>query len=160
MHTHQPRRLDQQLQIIRDAVPNVQAAVVRRRLGDLQQLDVLGLADARAAGRQLGQPRIRLVAALVDDVDVKVVLLRREESRAEVPELARRQLQHRHARLVHQRRRRVPRLDLLPEDDLHLLREGRVRADLGRDVCHERLEELCSRRVSLCMSEEVLCMGK
>ena len=148
MHAHEPGSLDDPLEVIGDPIPGVEAAIGSSILGDFQQLVHLVGADARALRRELGQPLVGHVAGLVDDAHVVVRVLDVEEGLAEVPELGRRELQHGQRRLVHQRRRRVPRLDLLAEDDLHLVGEFRVGPDSGSNRGHEGLEQLCGIALS------------
>lgn len=83
MHAHEAIRLNHQLNIIRNPVPRIQGAVRARLIRDDQQL-VDGLLVDADSGRELGESRIRRVARLVDDVDVKVRRLLLEQLPAEV----------------------------------------------------------------------------
>ncbi|CRK30733.1 hypothetical protein BN1723_014419, partial [Verticillium longisporum] len=138
----QPRHLDGELEVDRHGIARVQRPVLRRRVRDGQQAEHVVLVDAGRRARQLREAAVGRVARLADDADVKVVLLRREEGGAEVEEARRRQAQHGEGRLVRQRRRRVPRLHLVPEDDLQAARPGRVLPHGRRHRPEERLVEL------------------
>lgn len=81
MHADQPIHLHHHLDIRRDAVPRIQTPILARRLANRQLLVHRLLIDADL-GRQLREPPVRLVARLVDDADVEVLLLVREERRA------------------------------------------------------------------------------
>lgn len=88
MNALQTIRLDQEFDIVRRSISDIQRAVRGRLVRDFQlRVDIL-LTETHAAG-QLSQTLVRLVSGLVDDVDVEVVGLLREKRFAEVEELVR-----------------------------------------------------------------------
>lgn len=149
MHAHEPRHLYDNLEVIGHSISDVEASISSSLLRNSQKLVQLVSADARALGSELGQPLVGLVAGLVHDVDVEVGLLVLEEGGAEVPELGRVELQHGQCGLVDERRGRVPWLNLLAEDDLHLACELRIGPNLGGNRGHEVVEDLCGVALSV-----------
>lgn len=145
MNSHKTGHLDRNLQIVRNPVARVQTAVLTGLVRYLQQLVHLISTQARAVRGELGQALISGIACFVDDAHVKVSLLVIEQRLAKGPEFGRIQLHNSEGGLVHQSGRGVPRLDLLAEDDLHLVGELRVTPDMGSDRSHEGLEYLCRR---------------
>lgn len=71
MHALHAIHLDQDLEIICDAVPTIQTAVRARFIVNVQQGVNFPLVDADG-GTQTGETRVRFVARFVDDVDVVV----------------------------------------------------------------------------------------
>jgi len=112
--------LGHKLDVVCDLVAAVQAAVLTRLVRDLQKAIDLLLVDAHAAGK-LRQSGVRVVARFIHDVDIEVLVLLVEECLAELPELVRVGLQDCNTCFVNKRRGRVPRLDLLAEDELDVL---------------------------------------
>lgn len=145
MDAHKTTHFDRDLQVVRDPVARVQAAVLAGLVRYLQQRVHLIGAQARAVRRELGQSLISGIACFVDDAYIKVGLLVIEQRLAKGPELGRVQLHYSEGGFVHESGRGVPRLDLLAEDDLHLAGELRVTPDLGSDRSHECVEYLCRR---------------
>lgn len=140
MNTHQAVHLGNNLEVVRDGIANVQGAIVAALLRNGQQLVDFLLADAHLGGH-FRQAAVRLVARLVDDADVEEVLLRGKQLAAKGPELLGGEAQDSEARLVRQRRRRVPRLDLLAEDDGEAVGPGGSLAHDGEDLGGERVED-------------------
>jgi hypothetical protein len=138
MDADEPIRLNLHLDIVRNAIPNIQTPVLRRPITDLQQRIHVLLAHAHAA-RYLAQSPIRRIPRLIHNIDVEELLLPPKQLLAELPELVRLHALHRIPGLVHQRRRRMPRLDLLAEyeDEVRRLEQLGLQ---GRVV--ERVEEL------------------
>ena len=114
---------DQQFEISRDLVPNVQTPVLCRLIVHRQQIQQLLLIHAHSAC-QLSQSPVRLIAVFMDDADVKVFLLLVEQRRAKGVELLRCELQYTQPCFVRQGRRGVPWLDLLAEDKFDFLLQG------------------------------------
>lgn len=133
MDPHQSVHLGNNLQVVGDLVPAVQRPIFSGLVGNLEQPVDLGLVDADLASNRC-QPLIRGVSRLADHVGVEKVLLLLEQLAAKGPELVRGEPQHREPRFVHQRRRGVPRLDLLAEDEGQVGGPGLVVADGGDDV--------------------------
>ncbi len=131
MHAYKSSCLDKDLQVIGDLIPYIQASVIGRLVGNGKAVVDSGLIHAHA-GCKLGEATIRLVAGLVDDVDVEVGLLVLEQRAAEDPVLLGRDLQHGSRSLVSERRGWVPGLDLLAEDELNVGSPCRVGTDQGR----------------------------
>ena len=134
--------LGEQLEVVGHLVADVEGAVLGGPVGDLEEGVDLGLVEADALGGELGEAPVRLVAGLVDDVDVEKVLLGVEEGGAVLPALGRVEAQDGQGRLVQQRGARVPGLDLLAEDDGEERGPRGVGAHEGEDVARERQELL------------------
>lgn len=153
MHAHQPRNLNQDLEVISDLIPNIQAAIRRWLVRDLEEVVDRRLVHTNG-GSELGEPAVGLVARLGDDVDVEVGLLVLEEGVAEGPVLGGGDVQHGEGGLVREGRRGVPGLDLLAQDELHAAGPFRVRAHEGGYDVVDGVE--LARRVRADVVEEEL----
>lgn len=139
MHPHHPRRLDQPLQIIRHPIPRIQRPILPRLIRNPQQGHHPLLIHPHTLPRQPRQTHIRLVAALIHDIDIEVIPLVREQRGRVIPECRRGELQDREGGFVEEGGGGVPGLDLLAEDEAEL---GRVFVgDVGGEGWVEGLED-------------------
>lgn len=148
MDTCESVGLDHQLDVVGNLVSDVQTTVVVRLVRNQQQVQNGFLVHPVHRARQLGQSPVGVVAYLVDDVDVKVVGLLLEELLRERPERFGSRLQYGGAGFVHERRRWVPRLDLLSEYDPNSW-VCILGSNDGDDLVVERLEDLCGERADV-----------
>ena len=146
MHASQAVGLGQKLDVVCDLVATVQTAVLARLVRDLEKAVDLLLVDTHAAGK-LRQSGVCLVACLMDDVDIEVLVLLVEERLAELPELVGVGLQDCNTCFVNKRRGRVPWLDLLAEDELHVL--GVLGLDQWEDRVVDCVEHLLGELAEL-----------
>jgi hypothetical protein len=85
-------------------------------LSNLQQLQEVGFIDAQG-GRQLSQPFIRVVPALVRNRLVKIIGLPPHQSHRKEQKLVGRQPRHRQSGFMRQCAARVPGLHLVSKDE-------------------------------------------
>jgi hypothetical protein len=138
MDTDETIHLGHHLNIIRNLIPRVMIPT----LLDLDQLQKRPLLHPNTLLRQRGQPAVGLVARLGRRRLVVVLGLMREERGREVPEAVRRQLEHGQRGLVHERRRRVPRLDLLAQQHVRPVRVRRAEGRRRQHLVVQRVEHL------------------
>jgi hypothetical protein len=125
MHTSQPIRLREQLDIVRHTVPDIQPAVLIRLIRHFKQTVHFLLVDSDAPG-QFRQTLVGLVAWFMHYVDVEILGLLREERFAEFPEFVGRLFEYSGAGFVDKSAGGVPGLDLLARRDVSLaLHRGR-----------------------------------
>jgi hypothetical protein len=129
-----------------DLIPGVQRAVSAWFIAYLEEVqDSVGV-NAGDLVSELREAGVCPVAGLVDDVDVEELLLPLHERDRECEEPLRRELLDGKRGLVHQLRRRMPRLHLVPQDEPRFRIERRQRQHIRIQRRQDLRRELHARQ--------------
>lgn len=153
MDAHQAVHLGDKLYVVGHGIACVQRSVLADLVRNGQQLVDFILTNTNLGG-DFSQATVGLITGFSNDTDVVEFGLHCEELATESPELLGSQTQHREPGLMHQRRRWVPWLHLLAEDDGEAIGPDGILANDWENLGCERLENL--RREGAAVVEEEL----
>ncbi len=135
--------LHQNFQICRYTIPNIQTPILAWLIRNLQHPIHLPLVHTNTS-RKLHQPFVGLVSPLVYNIYIEIIILVFKQFLTEFPKSVWRKLQYRNASFMYKGRRRMPRLDLLAEDQLDVI-GVRFRRHGGQDGFVNRVKHFCRK---------------
>lgn len=148
MNARQPISFDHVLDIVCDLVADVQRSILTWLVTDHQQIIELLLIDTVYTAGKFRKSLIGVVPAFVHNVDVEIIVLRLKQLLTELPKLFGSELQHCCSGLVYEGATRMPRLDLLSQDQLHA-RCLVLLFDQRHNLSIDRLEQFGAERADI-----------